>query len=255
MHSIRLRGATTHNLRGVDLDVEPGTLLVITGPSGAGKSSLAFATLYAEGQRRYVESFSAYARQFLERLSRPPVDELDPIPAAVAVDRRASVKTSRSTVATMTELSDHVRQLWLHAAELRCPDCGRTVRRESSQSAAAAVVEQLSGQRILVVYALSVEDAEHYLAIRESLLTLGYHRVHLGGEVKDLGRVRPSDVLGDGGGVLRVIVDRTVARASGRTRIVEALDVAFARGDEEARVISAVDGRELRFSRSLACDG
>src|SRR3954464_8783970 len=118
MRVIRLRGARTHNLQNINLDIEPGTMLVVTGPSGAGKSSLAFGTLYAEGQRRYVESFSAYARQFLERLARPDVDSLEPVPAAIAVDRRASVKTSRSTVATLTELSDYVKQLWAHSAEL-----------------------------------------------------------------------------------------------------------------------------------------
>src|SRR5512134_2755108 len=106
MRSIVLRGARTNNLKGIDLDVDPGTLLVVCGPSGAGKSSLAFGTLYAEGQRRYVESFSAYARQFLERLARPPVDALEPVPAGIAVDRQAPVRTSRSTVGTMTEIAD-----------------------------------------------------------------------------------------------------------------------------------------------------
>src|SRR5436190_1339776 len=139
MHSIRLRGARTNNLRGLDLDIEPGTLLVVCGPSGAGKSSLAFGTLYAEGQRRYVESFSAYARQFLERLARPPLDALEWMPAAIAVDRGGQVKTSRSTVATLTELSDCLKQLWALAADLDCPHCGARVRTHSAASAAQAV--------------------------------------------------------------------------------------------------------------------
>src|SRR5436189_6438890 len=104
MLPIRLRGALTHNLRAIDLDLEPGELVALTGPSGAGKSSLAVDTLYAEGQRRFVESFSPYARQFLERLERPPMDELEPVAEAVAVDRRAPVKSSRSTVATMADV-------------------------------------------------------------------------------------------------------------------------------------------------------
>src|ERR1700754_398042 len=127
MRVIRLRGARTHNLQRIDLDLAPGTLLVVTGPSGAGKSSLAFGTLYAEGQRRYVESFSAYARQFLERLARPDVDSLEPVPAAIAVDRRAPVKTSRSTVATLTELTDYAKQLWAATSSLICTKCGATV--------------------------------------------------------------------------------------------------------------------------------
>src|SRR5690242_16759967 len=133
MHSITLKGARTNNLKALDLEIAPGTLLVIAGPSGAGKSSLAFGTLYAEGQRRYVESFSAYARQFLERLARPPLDELAWMPAAIAVDRGGQVKTSRSTVATLTELADYLKQLWALAAELDCPHCGARVRRSEER--------------------------------------------------------------------------------------------------------------------------
>src|SRR6188472_2532769 len=116
MLPIRLRGACTHNLRSVDLDLEPGKLVAIAGPSGSGKSSLGLDTLYAEGQRRFVESFSPYARQFLERLERPPIDELDPVAAGVAVDRRAPVKSSRSTVATMSDLEPYFAGLFAREA-------------------------------------------------------------------------------------------------------------------------------------------
>src|SRR5215475_12260559 len=122
MLPIRLRGATTHNLQSIDLDLGPGELVALTGPSGAGKSSLALDTLYSEGQRRFVESFSPYARQFLERLERPPIERLDPIAAAVAVDRRAPIKSSRSTVATMADLEPYLSALFAREAVPICPE-------------------------------------------------------------------------------------------------------------------------------------
>src|SRR5512139_1753463 len=147
MRVIRLRGARTHNLRSIDLDIAPGSLIVVTGPSGAGKSSLAFGTLYAEGQRRYVESFSAYARQFLERLARPPVDELDPVAAAVAVDRQAPVRTSRSTVGTMTEIADYAKSLWARASSLICPGCARAVTSDEPEAIADQLLRDFASSR------------------------------------------------------------------------------------------------------------
>ncbi|HKO90768.1 MAG TPA: ATP-binding cassette domain-containing protein, partial [Polyangiaceae bacterium] len=121
MLSTRLRGAQTHNLNGIDLDLAPGQVVALTGVSGAGKSSLALDTLYAEGQRRFVESFSPYARQFLERLERPPMASLEPVPAAIAVDRRAPVKSSRSTLATMADIEPFLAALFVREALPVCP--------------------------------------------------------------------------------------------------------------------------------------
>ncbi|HTU62131.1 MAG TPA: excinuclease ABC subunit A, partial [Polyangiales bacterium] len=197
MRAIRLRGARTHNLRSVNLDVEPGTLLVVTGPSGAGKSSLAFGTLYAEGQRRYVESFSAYARQFLERLARPDVDSLEPVPAAIAVDRRAPVKTSRSTVATLVELTDYAKQVWAHMAELTCTRCGAAVHAHSPETAYKNILRTLPDERVVIAYPLPVRDAEHYLGVREALVRDGYRRLWHDGGVRDVDELKPSELLGD----------------------------------------------------------
>ncbi len=278
MRALRLRGARTNNLKGIDLDIEPGTFMVVTGPSGAGKSSLAFGTLYAEGQRRYVESFSAYARQFLERLARPPVDSLEPVPAAIGVDRRASVKTSRSTVATLTELSDYAKQLWAHAATLRCTRCGADVHAHTPQSAAEAVLSSLPGERVVVTYPVPVADAAHFLDVRESLVRDGYHRLWRNSEVQELDQIRPSDILGTSAGdapvaksakarkrkpepaavaaaptFVQVVTDRARAASEDKPRLVEALEAAFERGLGEACVATPA-GQTLRFSRGLRCD-
>ncbi|MDH5674741.1 MAG: excinuclease ABC subunit UvrA [Myxococcales bacterium] len=259
MEAIKLRGARVNNLRGVDLSLSPGTLTVVRGPSGAGKSSLVFATLYAEGQRRYVESFSPYARQFLERLARPPLDALEAMPAAIAIDRAGSVKTSRSTVSTMTELSDYLKQLWALAAELDCTDCGERVRALTPEAAAERVQSQLPDARIVVSYPQPVLSAEDYLTLRERLLADGYRRAAFGATVRELETLRPSEVLGQGvdgeeGATLDVVVDRLTTRASEASRLVEALEAAFEHGAGHASVASA-DGGQQRLSRALICDG
>jgi len=252
MQPTKLRGARTHNLDSIDLDIDPGTYLAIVGPSGAGKSSLAFKTLYAEGQRRYVESFSAYARQFLERLARPPVDELDPVPVGIAVDRQAPVRTSRSTVGTMTEIADYTKHLWAHAAELECPACGASVHRDAPTRAAQSVLEELGGRKLLVTYPVAVADPEHFLGVRESLLREGYRRVRVGGAVRDLDEVRPSEVTNGRATTLQVVADRTVAKTRDRARLVEAIEMAMRRGEGRASVWTT-EGDERGFSEGLHC--
>src|SRR6195952_3109737 len=152
MHPIRLRGARTHNLKGIDLDFRAGELTGIAGVSGSGKSSLALDTLYSEGQRRFVESFSPYARQFLERLERPPIDSLAPVAATVAVDRRAPVKSSRSTLATLADLEPYLAALFACEARPTCPDCGCEAVATTPAEAAARALTQMSGVRAIVSY-------------------------------------------------------------------------------------------------------
>src|SRR6187200_1927409 len=131
---IRIRGARQHNLKNLDLDIRTGEMTVVTGPSGSGKSSLVFDTLYAEGQRRYVETFSPYARQFLDRMDKPQVDSVEGIPPAIAIDQTNPVRTSRSTVGTMTELNDHLKLLFARTGKLFCRQCAQPVRRDSPES-------------------------------------------------------------------------------------------------------------------------
>src|SRR5215510_10124627 len=132
--SIRIRGARQHNLQNLDLDIRTGEMTVVTGPSGSGKSSLVFDTLYAEGQRRYVETFSPYARQFLDRMDKPQVDAIEGIPPAIAIDQTNPVRTSRSTVGTMTEINDHLKLLFARTGKLFCRQCKQPVRRDNPES-------------------------------------------------------------------------------------------------------------------------
>src|SRR5450631_4580368 len=156
---IRIRGARQNNLKNIDVDLPTGELIVVTGPSGSGKSSLVFDTLYAEGQRRYVETFSPYARQFLDRMDKPLVDRIDGIPPAIAIDQTNPVRTSRSTVGTMTELNDHLKLLFARAAVPYCRGCGKPVRRDTCDTIVAALGERsrdAGDPRLLITFPVSV---------------------------------------------------------------------------------------------------
>src|SRR5216683_2838338 len=163
MQKTHLVGARTHNLRSVSVDLGEGEFVCLTGVSGSGKSSLAVDTLYAEGQRRFVESFSPYARQFLERLERPPMDLLEPVAAGIAVDRRAPVKSSRSTVATMADVEAFLSALF-------------------TREAVNAAASSLNGDSAVITYPLRVAGTEDFLQARETLATQGYRRLWLGGQ-------------------------------------------------------------------------
>src|ERR1700726_1282036 len=147
-----IRGARQNNLKGINLDLELNKFHVITGPSGSGKSSLAFDTIYAEGQRRYVETFSPYTRQFLDRMDKPLVDEILGIPPAIAIEQANRVRTTRSTVGTMTELNDHLKLLMPRVARAFCPECQREIVPETATSIADQVVAQFAGHAVLITF-------------------------------------------------------------------------------------------------------
>src|SRR5690348_13579484 len=173
--AIRLHGVRHNNLKNFDLDLPLNQLIVITGPSGSGKSSLAFDTLFAEGQRRYVETFSPYARQFFDRMDKPQVDLIEGIPPAIAIEQRNAVKTTRSTVGTMTEICDYMKVVWPHLSVLHCRQCGKIVRKESPQ----AIWEGLQGaeHEVLITFDLPLSEK---LSLDESLSLIvrqGYQRI------------------------------------------------------------------------------
>ncbi|HET6421653.1 MAG TPA: excinuclease ABC subunit UvrA [Geobacteraceae bacterium] len=240
--SIFIKGARQNNLKGFDIDLPLGRMTVITGVSGSGKSSLAFDTVYAEGQRRYVETFSPYARQFLDRMDRPRADRIEGIPPAIAIDQTNPVRTSRSTVGTMTELSDYLKLLFARAARLYCRGCGRGVERDSAGSIADQLLARGSdkGKNILVVFPVSVPENFSGEEIKGFLAGQGYTRIH-----RESGRL------------IEVIQDRARLSPENRARVVESLEAALHGG--RGRVLVYPIGSDgapegpLRFSSDLHC--
>ena len=179
--SIVVRGARQNNLKNLDLEIPLHELVVVTGVSGSGKSSLVFDTLYAEGQRRYVETFSPYARQFLDRMDKPAVDRIEGIPPAIAIDQTNPVRTSRSTVGTMTELNDHLKLLFARAAGLFCRHCGKPVRRDTPHSIYAELSARAAAAGDPIIYLcfpVAVPKNFREAEIRELLERQGYTRIH-----------------------------------------------------------------------------
>jgi excinuclease ABC subunit A len=224
---IRLRGVRHNNLKNFDLDLPLKQLIVVTGLSGSGKSSLAFDTLFAEGQRRYIETFSPYARQFFDRMDKPQVDSIEGIPPAIAIEQRNSVKSTRSTVGTMTEICDHVKLLWPHIAQLYCRQCGQPVRKDSPQQIRDAVLKVFAkDEEVLITFSLPVSEK---LSLEESIALIskqGYQRLLVGGEIlrleealPHLQKLKPSS--------LTILQDRIKLSAANRARFVEACEQAY----------------------------
>ncbi len=237
---ILLRGVRVHNLKNVDLDIPLYKLIVVTGVSGSGKSSLAFDTLYAEGQRRYIESLSSYARQFLERMDKPDAESIEGIPPAIAIQQKGAAKNPRSTVATVTEIFDFLRVLFARIGTVHCLQCGRPVLRDTIDGMIAELSGEPAGTRAFVTFSW---PRERNLA---PLKKDGFTRAVAAGAVVDLDRVAKSAEPID------VLVDRIALGVDERERLADSLEMGLKRG--EGRVLVRTEaGREYRFSEKLEC--
>ena len=247
---IRIRGARQNNLKGIDLDLPLGKLNVITGPSGSGKSSLAFDTIYAEGQRRYVETFSPYTRQFFERMDKPKVDSIEGIPPAIAIEQVNNMRSTRSTVGTITEINDYLKMLFPRLAEATCPSCHRPVRPESPESILNELLNAHAGKQALILFPVAVPKDAVTADFAAFLQAQGFLRVWLYGNVIRLdeadalkGRKLPAQVM--------VVQDRVVLEAKQRARVSEALEAALRYG--KGKVAASIDDETPHFSTDWSC--
>ncbi|HUO04764.1 MAG TPA: excinuclease ABC subunit UvrA [Candidatus Binataceae bacterium] len=233
--SISIRGARTHNLAGISLEIPRNKFTVVTGVSGSGKSSLVFDTIYAEGQRRYVQSLSTYARLFLERMDRPDVDSISNIPPALALRQKNTIKNARSTVGTVTEISDYLRILFATAGRTICPKCGGEVGRDSVESAAGAI---MAAPGLYIVLAPFETGSRSLVDAGNFLVQNGYHRLYEGGAITETAEFAARQ--GAVSGPMMVVIDRlSVTGAGDAERVREALEKAFYLGGGRARVVRA----------------
>ena len=266
---IEIRGARQNNLKGIDVDLPLGKLTVVTGPSGSGKSSLAFQTIYAEGQRRYVETFSPYMRQFLDRMDKPRVDDIRGIPPAIAIEQSNPVKTSRSTVGTMTEINDYLKLLWPRIAQAFCPSCDREIRPETAQSIAKEVFRHFERSReiplqsptvtprgpstslrsarddratVLITFWVAVPPKTEPRKFFDFLQQQGYLRVWIDNKVVRVDEPNPK--IRRLGARVQVVQDRITITEENRTRLMEAIETALRFGKGRVNVIPIAENTQ-----------
>ena len=257
--SIIIRGAREHNLKDVDVEIPRDKLVVITGLSGSGKSSLAFDTIYAEGQRRYVESLSSYARQFLGQMDKPDLDSIDGLSPAVSIDQKTTSKNPRSTVGTVTEIYDYLRLLFARVGTPHCPECGREIERQTTDQVADKIMEAGLGRRALVLAPVVSDRKGEFAKLLEDLRREGFSRVRIDGEVRSLDD--PIELDKKFRHTIEVVVDRTVIREGGVGRIAEAVEQAtkLAHGNVAVYLLpdrgapEGTPGDLLTYSLALAC--
>ncbi|MFB3880022.1 MAG: excinuclease ABC subunit UvrA [Armatimonadota bacterium] len=253
-----VRGARQHNLKNVTVEIPRDRLVVITGLSGSGKSSLAFDTIYAEGQRRYVESLSAYARQFLGEMDKPDVDMIEGLSPAVSIDQKSTTRNPRSTVATVTEIYDHMRLLWARIGQPHCPECGRPIVQQTAEQIVDQVLLLPEGSRILVLGPVVRGRKGEYRQIFEDIRRQGFARVRVDGEVLDVSEAAERKLARYKQHTIEIVVDRVVVRPSARKRLADSMELALRVGNGVALVQvlgeeGGPPGEEMTFSERFAC--
>ena len=247
---ISIRGARQHNLKNINLEIPRDELVVITGLSGSGKSSLAFDTIYAEGQRRYVESLSAYARQFLGQMDKPDVDHIEGLSPAVSIDQKTTSKNPRSTVGTVTEIYDYLRLLFARVGIPHCPVCGRVIEKQTAEQIVDTLLELPEGTKFQVLAPIVKGRKGEYHKLFEDLKAEGFTRVRVDGEVRTLDEeIVLNKKLKH---TIDVVLDRLVMKDSIRPRLAESVDMALKLAEGTVRV-AVVDGEEHEYSQALAC--
>jgi excinuclease ABC subunit A len=247
---ISLKGCRQHNLKGFDIDIPLGKLTVVTGPSGSGKSSLAFHTLYAEGQRRYVETFSPYVRQFFDRMDKPAVDSIEGIPPAIAIEQKNHVRTTRSTVGTLTEINDYLKLLFPRLATAFDPKTGEEIRPDTPDTAAAWAYQNLPAQAVLITFPIPVPSNTTPDELLQLLNAQGYLRILLQGQILRTDESLPSSIH-HLPSTIQVIQDRITLDKKSRPRLLEALEAAFHLGKGHV-VISSSENSKLKTANSRA---
>ena len=247
---IRIKGAKEHNLKNVDVEIPRDKLVVITGISGSGKSTLAFDTIYAEGQRKYVESLSAYARQFLGQMKKPEVEHIDGLSPAISIDQKTTSKNPRSTVGTVTEIYDYLRLLFARVGTPHCPQCGKEIAQQTVQEIVDQVLDLSDGARITILAPVVKDKKGEHRKILEFLLADGFVRARIDGEVHELEEV--TDLDKNRRHTIEVIVDRLTVSPSEQQRLADSLETGLVLGNGVV-IVSVVDGEERLFSEHFAC--
>ena len=251
MDYITIKGAREHNLKDIDVKIPRDKLVVITGLSGSGKSSLAFDTIYAEGQRRYVESLSAYARQFLGRMDKPDVDSIDGLSPAISIDQKTTSRNPRSTVGTVTEIHDYLRLLFARAGEVHCTKCGKKIERQTVDQIVDDIIKRPEGTKLMILAPVVSGRKGQHTKLLEDLSRSGYTRVVVDGSTYTL----DEEIVLDKNKkhTIDVVIDRIVLSSEAETRLHDSVETGLARGEGIVKIVDMNDNSEQRYSQNYAC--